>query len=420
MNVLVLGAYGLIGREIAAELLANGHSVTGLGRDPRYGAALLPDARWIGADIASLLTPAAWQPHLDGIDAVVNASGALQSGPRDHLAHVQRDAVSALIVQISAPGADCNATTEFLRTKGEADDVVRASPLAWVILKPGLVISSTAYGGTALLRALAAVPIVQPIVLANSRIQTVAVSDVARVTRRCLTDPSLARQTFDLVEADAHTLRDIVLAVRGWLGFAPPWRIVEISPWAARIAAKLADIAGQLGWRSPMRTTALSVLADNVVGDSGPWRAASGETLRTLSQTLRALPATRQERSFARMELAFPLLVVSFAAFWMLSGLIGIVSFDAATSVVAPTLGAAGARFAVFVGAILDIAIGIGLLIRSTFRRACLAAISLSLTYLVFGTVLTPALWSDPLGPLLKILPVIGLAVALAAHAEER
>jgi hypothetical protein len=43
-----------------------------------------------------------------------------------------------------------------------------------------------------------------------------------------------------------------------------------------------------------------------------------------------------------------------------------------------------------------------------------------SLAYLLLGAVLTPYLWADPLGPLVKIVPGIGLASAVAALAEER
>ena len=42
------------------------------------------------------------------------------------------------------------------------------------------------------------------------------------------------------------------------------------------------------------------------------------------------------------------------------------------------------------------------------------------LGYLFASAVVTPHLWADPLGPMLKVLPAIGLAVVLHALAEER
>lgn len=431
MRVLVLGAYGLIGREITRELLCRDIEVVGMARSAVRGRRLFPRADWICADLNRLTDPDDWAAYIESVDAVVNASGALQSGGRDNLVAAQQDAIRALIagceragvaalVQISAPGADPEAATEFLRTKGVADRALRTSRLNWVILKPGLVISSTAYGGSSLLRTLAAVPLVQPLVLATARLQTVDVADVARTVVRCLNDPSLARQEFDLVERSPGTLRSIVLAFRQWLGFAAPSRELTLPDGFGFALAKFADLAGVLGWRSPLRTTALKVLGNDVVGDPEPWRRATGETFKPLAETLAGLPSTRQERFFARAQLVFPLAVVTFSLFWIGSGLIGLWRHDAAASVISGALGQPLASFSVYAGSALDVVVGLGLLVQRTFRAGCLAAAAVSLGYLVAASIVVPDLWADPLGPLVKVLPVVALALVLAAMAEER
>lgn len=431
MKVLVLGGYGLIGREITRELLRADITVIAVARSADHGRALFPDAEWTGADLAEMTTPEKWMPHVGDAVAVVNASGALQSGGRDNVVAVQRDAICALVaacehagvstfVQISAPGADPAAATEFLKTKGEADRVLRESRLNWVILRPGLVISSTAYGGSSLLRSLAGFPIIQPLVMARARLQTVDVGDVAQAVLRALNDPALARQQFDLVEPCDRSLRSVVLDVRRWLGFASPVRVVELPDWVGYAVAKIADIAGLLGWRSPLRTTALKVLSDNVVGDPEPWKRVTGEAVKALPETLRGLASTRQERQFARAQLVFPLLLFTFAAFWIVSGVIGLVRHEAAVSVVSERLGHSLASVSVYTGSILDLLVGFGLVIHKTFRASCLAAVIVSVGYLAVGTVVTPELWADPLGPFVKVFPAIALALMLAAMAEER
>ncbi|MEM1044634.1 MAG: SDR family oxidoreductase [Pseudomonadota bacterium] len=431
MRVLVLGAYGLIGHEIARSLIAGGHTVTGLARSAETGRALLPQAGWIGADLADMTTPKAWSPALKDVDAVVNAAGALQTGGRDNVRAVQQDAMGALyaacseagirsFVQISAPGVTPDADTEFMRTKAVADGALQETDLDWVILRPGVVISHTAYGGTALLRMLAAFPLVQPMVMAGARLQTVHVGDVAAAVLSCLEDRSLARQTFDLVEPETHSLRDVLLAFRTWLGFGKPARVVELPAFFGRLVATGADLLGLAGWRSPLRSTALTVLADDVVGDPEPWQKASGHRLKTLSQTLDALPSSAQERLFARMHLLFPLLVCLMSVFWILSGAIGLVSEAAAVALIADEVGPSLARILLYGGSALDIAIGLGLVWRRTFRAAALASIALSLVYLVSGSLLTPGIWLDPLGPFVKILPVIGAGLCLLVVSGER
>jgi uncharacterized protein YbjT (DUF2867 family) len=431
MRVLVLGGYGLIGSEVMRRLRADGVAVIGFGRSVAKGARLAPDMEWRGANLATLCSAADWAPFLDGVEAVVNASGALQDGAMDKLAASQDEAIRALIaacaqrgvrrfVQISAPGAEANAKTAFMRTKARADQALRESGLVWTILKPGLVISAYAYGGTALMRMLAAFPLVQPLVLAQVRIQTVAAGDVADAVALALSTDRLSRQDIDLVEREQHTLGELIAALRGWLGFAPAYAAIEAPRFAGALIARCADLAGWLGWRSPLRTTALAVLADNVLGDPDASERALGRRLKSLRESLHALPSSLQERTFARAQLAFPLLVSVLAAFWIASGAIALAHAEAAAAALRGTPLAAQAEPLVVTGALLDLAIGIGLCVRASARMAAWAAFCVSLGYLILGGLVAPQLWADPLGPFVKFVPEMALALAVAALAEER
>ncbi len=431
MRVLVLGGYGQIGASLVRALAGAGCEVVGLARSARLGARLVPQARWIGADIAALTAPAQWRDHLHGVDVVVNASGALQDGAKDNLAHVQRDAICALIgaceeagvrrfVQISAPGASPDARLAFLRTKGEADARLRASGLAWIIFKPGLVIGPNAYGGTALVRMLAAVPFVQPLVFGAAPVQTVALSDVADAVRRAVTGDAPVRAEFDLVEEAPHSLGEIIALVRAWIGF-PAARIhVNAPTWLGYAIARVADLAGWLGWRSPLRTTSLRAIEAGVIGDAAPWRGVTGARLMALEETLAALPSVMQERVFARAQLVFPLLVITLAGFWIASGIIGVARLDAAAGVLPAHVPTQNARALVLAGAGMDVAIGAGLIVRGWTRAAAWAGVGVSLIYLCAASALAPHLWLDPLGPLVKVFPAMALGVAVAGLAERR
>ncbi len=431
MKVLLLGGYGLIGKEIGRALLESSFEVIAVARDARLGARLLPGAEWHALDLNNPVKSEDWAQLLKGCDAVVNAAGALQSGGGDRLASSQRDNLLTLIaacddqgvtrfVQISAPGAKPSAKTEFLRTKGEADAALQASQLDWVVLKPGLVIAPTAYGGSALLRMLAAIPWVQPLVLAKARFQCVAVEAVAEAVLACLKNPKLAQQSYDLMEEKAHRLSDLVRRLRGWLGFSPARLEISVPLWLGLLMAKAADLAAHLGWRSPLRSTALRVMADDVVGDPAPWQAASGQRMKSLDEILQDLPSTRQERVFARHLLVFPLALMGLSAFWLASGLIALISLEEAQALLATTLPTAAALALVLFGAVLDILIGLLLLLRRWFRRACVLSIAVSLTYLLTASFWLPALWLDPLGPLVKVGPTLLLALYLSLTAEER
>jgi hypothetical protein len=45
---------------------------------------------------------------------------------------------------------------------------------------------------------------------------------------------------------------------------------------------------------------------------------------------------------------------------------------------------------------------------------------AMSIAYLIGGSLATPGLWLDPLAPLLKILPALGLALTAAALLDRR
>ena len=70
-------------------------------------------------------------------------------------------------------------------------------------------------------------------------------------------------------------------------------------------------------------------------------------------------------------------------------------------------------------GALADIVIGLAILWRPASRYGLWAALIISLVYVVIGTTLVPRLWADPLGPMLKIWPVLMLNLVAIAIRED-
>jgi uncharacterized protein YbjT (DUF2867 family) len=427
MRVLVLGGYGFIGLEASRRLLEAGHDVVALGRSDAHGRLVLPRAAWISADIATLDTPERWTPLLRDMDAVINASGALQDGLRDNLIAVQDRAMRALfsacsqcgikrVVQISAPGAQTDSDTSFYRTKATADLALKQSGLNWTILRPGLVWGATATGGTSLIRMLSAIPRVQPLILGDSRVQMIDIEAVCRAILMCVDSPSLDRRDINLVDAEVHTLAQLTLAVRRWHGFPAPAAMLTMPYVLGAALARLGDLAGWLGWRTPLRTTSLRSLRNGVVGDASEWLALGGGN--SFAPALSQRPATKQDRLFARTQLLLPLIVLGLSAFWIASGAIGFARQNEAVAV----LGGATAygEALVIAGSLADIALGVALLWRPWAKLAALGMVALTAVYVAAGTLVTPQLWLDPLGPLIKPIPAAILALVCAAMLEER
>lgn len=424
-RVLVLGGYGFIGSALIRALQRAGHAVTGLGRDLDQARRAVPGAAFVRGDLRDLQTPQDWADLIKGFDLVVNAAGQLQASDSE-LSRVQTQAIVALgracaaaqvgVVQISAAGARLDSATAFMRSKAEADAALMqlAEQTAIWVLRPGLVLGQGAFGGTALLRMLAAVPLVQPLALRDAQIQCVGLEDLAQVVVEAA-QGALPPGDYDLVEDVPHSLQEVLRQSRSWLGFAPARAVLALPAPLVGLTAGLADGLGRLGWRSPLRSTAMAVLQEGVAGDPEPYRRAMGRGLPALTQILGAMRAGREHRLEARMLLVMPFAVAILSLFWMASGVIAVFQQDAAALHLTAVGWSQGlAQACVLFWALVDIALALALLWRPWARRACLGMVTITLIYLCAASLVTPMMWLDPLGPLVKTLP--GMMLALVAH----
>ena len=432
-RAIVLGGYGLIGSACLRALLDAGFEVTGVGRDPKAAMRFDGTINWDFHDIAQA-SAADWVKVFKGADVIVNASGALQDGARDSLALIHETALERMIaalaelpeqntrfIQISAAGVSPDASTDFFATKARGDAALMASSLDWVVLRPTLVLGRAAYGGTALLRAASAMPLVGARVFPQTPVQTVALEDLSAAVLQAAQGHIASQTLADLTAPDVHTLEELSDQLRRWHGFSPwRWQVTLPAPILS-LTGKIADGLGWLGWRSPLRSTALTVLKDGIAGDPSAWPAAGGKPCRSLEQTLAAHPATVQDRWFARLFLMLPLAIGTLSVFWLLSGLIGLFNADVAIEILTTRgIPAPLATIAVIGGGILDLILGGAVLLRRYARRACFGMIALSAGYLLAGTAFTPDIWGDPLGPFVKVLPGMALALLTATLLEDR
>jgi uncharacterized protein YbjT (DUF2867 family) len=426
-RVLVIGAYGLIGFGITQRLLLDGHHVIGLGRNTVTAQQVLPQLAWTIKDVSQMADAQSWATILANVDCAVNCSGALQDGPDDTLEALHHHAVAALatacktanvnLIQISAVGAALDVDLPFLSSKARGDAAIVASGAAYHIFRPGLVLAPSAYGGTAMLRMLAAVPIVQPLALGDAQVQTVSLHDVANTVSAAVNGTIPAGITADIVEDTAHSLKDVIAAMRAWLGFQPARFTVSLPTVLVTTSSKVADALSHLGWRSPLRSTAIAVLNDGVRGDPND----ALPPITPLQTTLANMPARAEDRLFSRMLLLMPLIVASLVIFWAASGIIGLIKINTAAQTLENVGWSYGlAATSVAFWAIVDLCIAAALLVRKTAKIACWAAVCVSLFYLCASTIFVPSLWVDPLGPLVKIIPSIVLAIVARISLETR
>ena len=185
--------------------------------------------------------------------------------------------------------------------------------------------------------------------------------------------------------------------------------------------SKLADGLAYLGWQSPLRSTAFKVLTDGVKAEPSDLTPFGLRPMSSLSQTLAKMPARVEDRLFARMALLMPLIIATLSFFWLASGLIGLFRANEAAVVLENVGWSHGlAITSVIFWAFIDITIAGFFIVRKYAPLACWMAICVSIFYLIASTFTVPNLWLDPLGPLIKIIPSILLALVARVTLETR
>jgi hypothetical protein len=292
--------------------------------------------------------------------------------------------------------------------------------LDWVILRPSVVIGRAAYGGSALMRGLAALPIL-PVLAGTGPLQPVWLDDVIDTIAFYLRPMAPAGVVLDLVGPRSLSFADWIRVFRRWLR----WRdapSMTFPAWSSSLLYRLGDAVSLAGWRPPIRTAAQREMVHGATGDGLPWQQATGISPTEVGDALAREPASVQERWFAKMYLLKPLVFGVFGLFWIATG---IISLGPGWDIGIGLMREGGARdpiasLAVISGAGADILIGLAILYRPASRYGLYAALLLAIVYAIIGTILVPRLWRDPLGPMLKIWPIIVLILVALAIRDDR
>ena len=424
-TILVLGASGLIGRFVTDDLRMRGFRVVGVAR------SLSPAQKMSALDIELpiLSLDAAALARMLGehaVDLVVNCLGVLQDGPGNDTGAVHRDFVVRLLaaiggsgrairlVHISIPGTVEADRTAFATTKREAERLIAASGIPHAILRPGFVVAPSAYGGSAMLRALAAFPVDLPDKEMATPFQPVAVEDIAAtiawLAAREIDDASVRAVSWDLMQAEPVTMAGVIKQFRVAFGTAG-WRRIAMPRFMLGLGATIGDLASTLGWMPPMRSTAIAELRRGVRGDPSAWIAATSIAPKTLTEAIGRHPATIQDKWFARLFLVKALIFASLVVFWLVSGFIALfVSYRAAAGILSAHNFPPALVDPITIGtSLMDMSIGVLIAFRRTAAIGLGAGIAASLGYMFGAAILTPDLWIEPLGALVKTGPAIVL-----------
>lgn len=227
-RIVILGGTGFVGSHLVPRLAAQGLHVTVLSRnrERHRELAVLPTVRVVSANVYDPKTLAA---QFAGADAVINLVGILNErgfdGSGFRRAHVEltrlvieamKAATVSRLLQMSSLRAG-EGESWYLKTRGEAEALVRASGLDWTIFRPSVIFGrgdGLFFRFAALLR----LAPVTPLARAGARFAPVFVGDVCAAFEKALADRSTIGQVYELGGPDVVTLREIVTMTRDALG----------------------------------------------------------------------------------------------------------------------------------------------------------------------------------------------------------
>lgn len=204
MDIVIAGAHGTIARLLTPRLVADGHRVRGIIRNPAHAADLEADgAEPVVCDLESA-DDAAVRAAVTGADAIVFAAGAGPGSGAERKWTVDHGAAKKLIdaatalgirryVMVSSIGADAPPSDDevfsvYLRAKAQADADLVAASLDHTIIRP-VHLTDEPGAGT---------------VEAGARVVRGEVSrdDVAAVIATVIADARTHRRTFELTGGD--------------------------------------------------------------------------------------------------------------------------------------------------------------------------------------------------------------------------
>jgi uncharacterized protein YbjT (DUF2867 family) len=425
MNVLITGASGLLGRELAQTLQRAGHSVMAAGRSPPSG---LKGASFLKADFAELPDARWWESRLTGVDVVVNAAGIFRERGRQTFDAVHARGPAALfeasaragiglVIQVSALGSDAAATTGFHLSKRAGDDALRALALPSVIVQPSLVYAPEG-PSTQLFHRLAASPVLA--LPSGGQVQPVHIADVVAGIEAVIAQPPAGPVTVPFVGPEALSLRAYLAALRRSLGLPAPVAWLTLPPVVFRM---LGHVGGWL--RSDLlNRDSVDMLLRGNTADPAPFARVLGRGATPPGSFIDRASASPL-RAQAVLGLALPLMNAAVAAVWIWTGLVSLGLYPVAQSLqLLSDFGLQGniAVLALYSAAALDLALGVlTLAARGRLRRWVLSCqLFLIAAYTVMISATMAHWWLHPFGPLSKNLPMLaGIALLLAWEQRE-
>ena len=302
MRVFVTGGTGVVGTAAVRSLVAHGHEVRLCSRNAERDVERWP--RGVQACQGSVDDPASIRGSMDGCDAVVHVAGIVAEdlpeitfqrvnveGTQNVLREAERAGVGRFIY-LSSLGAD-RGSSDYHRSKREAEELVRHFRGGWLILRPGNVYGPGDDVISLLLKMVRTLPAIPVIAGGDHAFEPIFADDLGEAVAISVGRPDLSRTTLELAGGERTSMNDLLDRLS---------RITERTPLRIPLPSWLAEagtrVAGAVGVDLPFNVDQVQMLVEENVISPGQTNAlvttfkisptALDDGLRQLADTLPA------------------------------------------------------------------------------------------------------------------------------------
>lgn len=296
--VTVFGGSGFLGRYVVRALAAKGWRIRVAVRRPHTAQDLkvTGDVGQVQLMQANLRYARSVEAAVQGSDAVINLAAILyESGSQTFEAlHVDAAQMLAQIcaeqgitnfAHVSAIGADPDGLSDYSRSKGEGEALVRASIPSANILRPSIIFGAEDEFFNRFAKMSAVAPALPLLGGGESKFQPVYVSDVAQAVAQSI-DKGTDGSTYELGGPRQYSFKELMQLM---LSVIDKKRLLLPVPWpAANMMGFMGEIAGAAPFVAPFltRDQVKSLKFDNLVADDALTFADLGITPETLESIL--------------------------------------------------------------------------------------------------------------------------------------
>ena len=273
--IVITGATGFVGEEIARQAHMAGYPIRAIVRDPqraqwlaeRYGAELVHGNVLYAPSIEGAMEGAKCVIHLVGIIHEQNENTFERAHTRatQHVVDEAKKSKVKRYVHMSALGTRENARSRYHQTKWAAEEYVRKSGLAWTMFRPSFIYGPHDKAINTLAQLVRRLPFVPVLGNGQTKIQPISVENVAKAFVAAVHNDASIGKTYDLCGPDAFTWNELYDKLQTILGTRK--RKLHLPLPVARVQAAFFE---KILTNPPFTRDQLLMLQEDSVGDPKP------------------------------------------------------------------------------------------------------------------------------------------------------